>query len=451
MSAIAGITLPAKKELINSMLDRMAYRGPEGRLVRTVGDVTLGLDWPAAQPEAYRDLLEIGTASDAVSNSHYAQAQVIDGRLVLARDPLGTSPIYYGYTDQGSLCFASEVKGLLGNVIAVHELPPGTIYRDGRLLPYFRLQTSQPATGSHAEIADELRRRLEQSVENLAGRGTEFGAWLSGGLDSSIMSAMARSHIETLHTFAAGLEGAPDLEYARMVAVHIESQHHEMIASLEDLVAAIPEVIYHLESFDALLIRSSLMNYLTAKLASDYVPAIFSGEGSDELFAGYDYLKQLSTEALSNELVDITGRLHNTALQRVDRCAAAHGTVPYVGFLEQEVVEWALRIPVNFKIHDGVEKWILREAVSDLLPEPVVRRTKAKFWEGAGVEDLLARYADERISDADFAHQQILPDGSLLSSKEELFYYRIFDEHFGGLPAFDWIGRTKIMPETPAM
>ena len=168
------------------------------------------------------------------------------------------------------------------------------------------------------------------------------------------------------------------------------------------MLAVLPEVIYHLESFDALLVRSSITNYLVAQAASDYVPAVFSGEGGDELFAGYEYLKSLEPEVLPDELIDITGRLHNTALQRVDRCAAAHGTLAHVAFLDPDVAAYALQIPIEYKLRDGIEKWILRRAMDGALPERVLNRTKAKFWAGAGVGDLLARYADAEITELTF-------------------------------------------------
>jgi asparagine synthase (glutamine-hydrolysing) len=142
-------------------------------------------------------------------------------------------------------------------------------------------------------------------------------------------------------------------------------------------------------------------------------------------------------------LLDITGRLHNTALQRVDRCAAAHGLVPHVCFLDPEVVDFAMRIPVEMKIRQGVEKWILRRAADGLLPASVLARTKAKFWEGTGLSDLLACYANDRVSDGDFNRERILPNGWSLASKEELFYYRIFHEHFDGAGDLAWMGRTK--------
>jgi asparagine synthase (glutamine-hydrolysing) len=274
----------------------------------------------------------------------------------------------------------------------------------------------------------------------------EVGAWLSGGLDSSAMAALARPHVDRLHTFAVGVDGAPDLMFAAEVAAFIGSHHHEAVVTFAQMLAALPAVIYHLESFDALLVRSSITNYLVAQAAADFVPAVFSGEGGDELFAGYAYLKALDLAMLPDELIDIIGRLHNTALQRVDRCASAHGTVAHVAFLDPEVVAYALQIPVEFKLRDGVEKWILRRALDDALPESVLNRIKAKFWEGAGVRELLAEFAEGRISDADFRAERSLANGWTLNTKEELLYYRIFREHFGELEDLGWMGRTKGAP-----
>lgn len=446
MTAIAGIAAPNVEAQVEAMLAKMGHRGPEGSLVKTMDVVTVGVCWPAGQPDASAQLEQTGRAEDVVSDSHYAWADVEGNTFKLSRDTLGVSPLYYGRDSQGYVCFASEVKGLLGLVAEIREVPPGSELIGERVVAHTPLTEHAVLSEDRQAVAAELRKRLEAAVAERAGRGVPFGSWLSGGLDSSALAALSRKHISTLHTFAAGFEGAPDLEAARLVARHIRAVHHEMIPTFREIINVIPEVIYHLESFDALLVRSTLMNFLVAKLAADYVPAVFSGEGGDELFAGYSYLKNLSLEDLSRELVDISNRLHNTALQRVDRCSAAHGTVAYVAFLDQDVVEYALSIPPEYKIMSGLEKWILRRAVMDLLPYDIVQRKKAKFWEGAGVEERLAAYADAQVTEEDFQRERNLPDGSRLNTKEELFYYRIFADHFGRIEDLNWVGRTKGAP-----
>jgi asparagine synthase (glutamine-hydrolysing) len=448
MAAIAGIAAANCKKQVNKMLDRMAYRGQTGRLVVQPGGVTLGIDWPQAQPQAFRLLLDQHLANDQVADGQFARAQAIGGTFALTRDPLGVTPLYFGRTTNDKLCFASEVKGLLSiGADDIQELPPGHTYLNGVLTPYF-----QPAIPDRLEeqpphlVAARLRHLLKTSIEHYADGGNQFGAWLSGGLDSSVIAALARPLTPVLHTFAAGFPGAPDLHYARMVADYIHTDHHEIIVTLDDLLSNLSQVVYHLESFDALLVRSSLMNYLVAREAGRYVPAAFSGEGGDELFAGYEYLKALPVEQLSGELLDITGRLHNTALQRVDRSAAAGGIAPYVAFLDPDVVLYALRIPAQFKIRNGVEKWILRQAMADALPEEVLNRPKAKFWQGAGVQDLLDAYANDHISDREFTLERRLPNGWELNTKEELLYYRTFRDIFGPLEELEWMGRTKGAP-----
>jgi asparagine synthase (glutamine-hydrolysing) len=253
--------------------------------------------------------------------------------------------------------------------------------------------------------------------------------------------------VNRLFTFTAGLKESSDIEYAREVADFIDSEHHEVVVEFSDLLRILPEVIYHLESFDALLVRSSLMNYVVAKEASEYVSQVMSGEGGDELFAGYHYLKELAPEIIPDELIDITKRLHNTALQRVDRSAAAHGTVAHVCFLDPKVVEYVLRIPSEYKLRNNVEKWILREALEGMLPKKVLNRKKEKFWKGAGVEELMLEYAEGKITGDDFRRERFLKNGWKINSKEELLYYRFFKEQYGDLEELSWMGRTKKVPK----
>ena len=442
MSGIVGIAGQGNCTNVKQMLDKIAYRGNSIKIIETAS-ATLGV--------AYSNKKSVKSKKQHPASAYYGEGNIErvvldDGNSVtLKRDRLGVIPIYYGWTKDGMLCFSSEVKGLLVVSQDVHELPPGHTFDGQQLKKYYQLRKLPELNNPPSRIAKELRRILESSIKKVA-NDRVIGAWLSGGLDSSVMASLARPYSQTFHTFAAGMPGSPDIKYARIVANFIQSEHHEVIVKIADILTILPEVIYHLESFDAWLVRSSIMNYLVARLAAQYVPSVLSGEGGDELFAGYEYLKALDSSHLADELIDITSRLHNTALQRVDRCASAHGTEAYVGFLDPDVVDFALRIPGKYKLHNGIEKWILRQAMADDLPEVILNRPKAKFWQGAGVGELLAQYADLQITDADFLRERRLSNGWLLNSKEELLYYRIFREQLGEFDDLIWMGRTKGMP-----
>ncbi len=447
MGGIAGILESGKRSDVEHMLDKISHRGKAGRAILEYDHCTLGAVWTSVEAGKMRNLKQEGIVRDEVADGHYVRVEVSNGKLLITRDQLGVAPLYYGKTESGSLCFASEVKSLLPFTLDVKEFPPGQRYDGNKWSTYFSLQKREPLADEPNNVAKELHNRLADSIKKFISRAGVVGSWLSGGIDSSTMAALARPHVSTLHTFAAGMPDAPDLKYAREVADFIQSEHHEVKVSLDDLLSVLSEVIYHLESFDALLVRSSITNYLVARAASKYVPAVLSGEGGDELFAGYEYLKSLDPAVLPDELVDITSRLHNTALQRVDRCASAHGTVAHVGFLDPDVVDYAFRIPAAFKLKDKTEKWILRRAMIGALPDGVLTRTKAKFWEGAGVTNLLEREAERHISDQEFRRERKLPNGWILNTKEELLYYRIFHTHFGDLKNLSWMGRTKGAPK----
>lgn len=442
MTAIAGIASPKKSMLVESMLRVMKHRGGAWMEIQESDNTTLGFNGIRTQEEVRDQLKHKGLVKDGCVPGRFAQAQAKSQGFVLKRDPIGAAPLYYGWSEAGEFCFASEVKGLLVATTDIHELPPGYEF-DGRILdPYYTLKTQSPVSDKPETICAVLRGKLEQSIEKSIAHGCN-GSWLSGGLDSSVIAAIARPRLKKLYTFAAGLPGAPDLQNARVMAEHIKSEHFEIVVQLDEILGVLPEVIYYLESFDALLVRSSILNFLVGRFASNYVQSVFSGEGGDELFAGYEYLKDIPLKNLPDELVDIIGRLHNTALQRVDRSASAHSTVPHVCFLDPDVVDYALQIPVEYKLRQGVEKWILRQSVADLLPFDILNRRKAKFWEGGGFLNLLTDYAEQHISAEDFQRERDLPDGSKINSKEELLYYRIFMEYFGKTQDLRWMGRTK--------
>ena len=444
MSGIAGYMGRNTGNVVPAMLDALEHRGGRMRRIVQKKGVTLGVthdETGFGNDTAYENDMLV---EDRRSDDHFALAELTERGLKLERDLLGVVPLYYGLDESGGMYFASEVKALLPYISKVKELLPAHSWLNG-VVKSAPLEDRQDQIRQTAkDWAGSLRHALEVSIQSMLQPG--FGSWLSGGLDSSAIAAIARPYTDEMHTFAAGVAGATDLEYGRIVADHIGSIHHEMMVDLNILQQALPQVIFHLESFDPLLVRSSITNYLVAELSAQFVPVVFSGEGGDELFAGYEYLKEIPETRLESELEDITSRLHNTALQRVDRCASAHGLQALVPFLHPLVLEQAHSIPVEYKIVDGVEKWILRHAVADLLPESVAWRPKAKFWEGAGVTDLLAQCAENSISDADYRRERILSNSWQLHSKEELLYYRIFKEHFGEMESLDWMGRTKGSP-----
>lgn len=442
MTALAGIAAPDRKAELDTMLQQLSYRG-DTTIVYPAVQATLGVVVPEPLPTP----LNPDSLTVSAGRGHFARVKTNPDGVTLSRDPLGVVPLYYGYNEENVLYFASEVKALLPYAVNVEELPPGMEFSEGKLKPLNPIHPASIAPDLPArEIAAELRRRLANAVEVRAVAMPDFGSLLSGGLDSTIVAALARPYTAELHTFSAGLAGAPDLLYARKAAKALGCIHHERVLTLDEMIALLPEVIFHLESFDALLVRSSILHYAAAKMAVGTVAALFSGEGADELFAGYDYLKQLPQHNLPAELNDLTRRLHNTALQRVDRCIQAHGITGLVPMLDPRVVEFSRAIPVDLKLHEGVEKWILRQASAGLLPEEISRRPKAKFWQGGGVGNLLARYADGIISNTDFANERRLPNGWLLNTREELLYYRIFRQHFGEIENLDWLGRTKGSP-----
>lgn len=445
MAGIAGIATENAEAEVKEMLKTIRHRGSESISVFENEGTTLGLVWNESENEMVKKYLEEGIVADNNGSGHYALVKPENGNFTMFRDELGVAPLYLGKDETGTICFASEVKALKEVSGSIYEIPPGHSFDGNNFKSYFTLEPGIPQENEPEKIAVRLRSVLDKVISERISTDT-IGSWLSGGLDSSAISAIAARHVKHLKTFAAGMEGAPDLKYARETAEFIKSDHYQVIVTLDDMIRVLPDVIYHLESFDALLVRSSVTNYLVAKLASEHVSEVFSGEGGDELFAGYDYLKSIPSGSLDNELIKIIGSLHNTALQRVDRSASAHGLRAHVPFACPEVLSYALTIPVKYKIFNNQEKWILRKAMTGLLPETILQRPKAKFWEGAGVKNLLSEYATRKITDRDFRNERNVSDRIIINTKEELFYYRIFKEHFGTDKNLKWMGRTKGSP-----
>jgi asparagine synthase (glutamine-hydrolysing) len=406
MAGIAGISKPDEQERVSRMLEVISYRGNQQKHIFQADGVTLGILTSGRKNEINRDYCQQKRIADEAGNGHLAEAIVDDGKIELKRDQLGVAPLYYDSDPDGTLFFASEVKALSAVNRKALEFPPGCRMENNRIKSWYTLEKQSHLPDDPELLAQELRMRLDLAIRERI-NGNSCGAWLSGGLDSSTIAALAKTGIEPFHTFVTGLPGAGDLEYAREVARHIGSRHHEIILDKSDLAALLPQVIWHLESFDALLVRSSIMNFMVARAASEWVKEVFSGEAGDEFFAGYHYLKSMHAHEIEDELISLSKSLHNTALQRVDRCASAHGITAHIIFADPRVFEFALQIPLRYKLHHGIEKWIIRRAMDGLLPARVLNRSKVKFWEGAGVGDILAEHADQKISDHDFRNEKI--------------------------------------------
>jgi len=267
------------------------------------------------------------------------------------------------------------------------------------------------------------------------------GVFLSGGLDSSLVAAIAARCLaqrgERLQTFAVGTPDSPDLAAARRVAEHVGAEHHETTYTAADALDALPEVVRAIESFDPGLVRSAVPNYLLARFTARHVKVVLTGEGADELFAGYDYLREFDDpDRLHAELVRTVRALHNLNLQRCDRVTMAHGLEARVPFLDREVIDWALRLPAEAKLAPPgePEKRLLREAFDGWLPDDLLWRDKAEFGDGSGARDVLSEATEAEISDAEFEAERdaIAPP---LRTKEELAYFRIFREHLTGVRA----------------
>lgn len=463
-------------------LERLSHRGPDGQVITDFADGYLGhtrlaivdveggqqpmsdasgARWLVCNGEIYNhpqlreayaaypykttsdseDILALyaqhGPALTGYLEGMYAFALRDGDDLVLMRDPLGIKPLYFG-RDGETLYFASEIKALQDFVSDIVEFPAGHGYSAKRgFWRYYSLEEdacrSQP---DHSLTPAAVRAELELAVRSHLMSDVPLGVFLSGGLDSSVIAALVALELPHVHSFSVGMADSRDLAYARDVARHIGSTHHEEIYTEADMVAALPDVIYYLESFDPALVRSAVANYFLARLARKYVTVVLSGEGADELYSGYSYLKAFSTpQALERELLEITAELHNRNLQRLDRMTMAHGLEGRVPFLDRRFVEFSFTVPLELKLYgaEQVEKWVLRKAFEDLLPSEVVWRPKEKFAEGAGSAHVFARLAEQDISDEQYAQEIAYAreeTGHVIRSKEELYYYRVFRRFF---------------------
>ncbi len=371
----------------------------------------------------------------------------------IARDHIGIIPLYMGWDKSGNFYVASELKALEGVCNRIQEFLPGhyLFSKEGEMRKWYNREwTDFDNVKDNKTNLHDLRTALEESVHRQLMSDVPYGVLLSGGLDSSIISAIAKKYaarrIEShdlqeawwpqLHSFAVGLKGSPDLAASRVVANHIGSVHHEIEFTIQEALDALRDVIYHLETYDVTTIRASTPMYLMARVIKSMgIKMVLSGEGADEIFGGYLYFhKAPNARAFHEETVRKLSKLHLYDCLRANKSLAAWGVEGRVPFLDKEFMDVAMRLnPEDKMAKDGkMEKWILRKAFEDYLPESIAWRQKEQFSDGVGYTwiDTLKQLTASQVSDEQLANARYRFGVNPPMSKEEYFYRLVFTDHF---------------------
>ena len=373
--------------------------------------------------------------------------------IFAARDLLGIKTLFYGRRDN-TLYLATELKSLAAVTDDVNEFPPGH-YMDGsgNLTRFAELPKAPPEV-LHSDLnqmVENIRDIIQRSLQSRVDFTVETGGLLSGGMDSSVINYLASQLYKEkfgndarLKTFAVGVGESEDIETARIMAKQIDSDHHELIVDLDQILTVLPEVIYFLESFDPSLVRGSVSNYLISKYAREQgIDLLLSGEGGDEIFCGYIYLKDFPAEELFARQMECVGFLHNNASLRLDRMNHCNSVRVVAPLISGELFRYTLAIPAEYKQkpvgNDKVEKWIFRKAFEPFLPAAITQRVKQEFSQGSGSAALLPSYFENLIGDDELSKAQ--SKNSIIRSKEELYYFRIFTDNFGDGQAVETVGQ----------
>ena len=375
------------------------------------------------------------------------------GRYLIARDPIGVMPLYTGYDEDGQFYVASEMKALVGVCKSLQEFPPGH-YLDsevGKPVQYYKPSWVDYDTVAATPLEPaRLRESLEDAVQRQLMSDVPYGVLLSGGLDSSLTSALARRHSERrvedgerseawwprLHSFAIGLEGSPDLEAARIAAEHIGTVHHGFQFTVQEGIDALSDVIYHLETFDVTTVRAATPMYLMARrIKAMGIKMVFTGEGADEIFGGYLYFhKAPDARELHAETVRKLDGLHLFDLLRANKSMAAWGIEARVPFLDREFLDVAMAFdPEEKMVKNGrIEKHALRSAFEGYLPDEILWRQKEQFSDGVGYSwiDSLKEHAEHEVSDAQLARAGLRFAINPPGTKEAYLYRSMFESHF---------------------
>ena len=411
-------------------------------------------EWKANGASSFVPLLERLSGIFA-----FALYDVEDGSFLVARDPIGVIPLYIGYDKDGKVYVASELKALEGQCDRYEPFLPGHYYwskeADKGMQRWYTRGWMQGKTVpkeelSYGDAVEEVRLGLMSSVKRQLMSDVPYGVLLSGGLDSSVISAIAARYAShrvenngateawwpRLHSFAVGLKGAPDLAKAKLVADHIGTVHHEINYTIQEGLDAIRDVIYFIETYDVTTVRASTPMYLLARVIKSMgIKMVLSGEGADEIFGGYLYFHKAPTpEEFHKETVRKLSKLHLYDCLRANKSLSAWGVEGRVPFLDKEFLDVAMTIDPSYKMCPGkvIEKKVVRDAFSDMLPEEIAWRQKEQFSDGVGYSwiDTLKEITASAVSDEQMAHAAERFPINPPRNKEEYYYRSIFAEHF---------------------
>ena len=411
-------------------------------------------EWKANGASSFVPLLERLSGIFA-----FALYDVEDGSFLIARDPIGVIPLYIGYDKDGKVYVASELKALEGQCDRYEPFLPGHYYwsreADKGMQRWYTRGWMQGETVpkeelSYGDAVEEVRLGLMSAVKRQLMSDVPYGVLLSGGLDSSVISAIAARYAShrvendgateawwpRLHSFAVGLKGAPDLAKAKLVAERIGTVHHEINYTIQEGLDAIRDVIYFIETYDVTTVRASTPMYLLARVIKSMgIKMVLSGEGADEIFGGYLYFHKAPTpEEFHKETVRKLSKLHLYDCLRANKSLSAWGVEGRVPFLDKEFLDVAMTLDPSYKMCPGkeIEKKVVRDAFSDMLPEEIAWRQKEQFSDGVGYSwiDTLKQITASAVSDEQMAHAAERFPINPPRNKEEYYYRSIFAEHF---------------------
>ncbi|HJX03342.1 MAG TPA: asparagine synthase-related protein [Dehalococcoidia bacterium] len=363
-----------------------------------------------------------------------------NGQMIIARDWAGIKPLYYGHSD-GKLCLASEAKALAGLCDDVKEFPPGYLYsREQGFMKFAAESVQTPEFEDFEQGKKVVRQTLMEATEKRMKDNAVGGVLLSGGLDSSLITYMAHELNPNIECFTVSMEGGQDLPLAKDVTKYLGIKHHILMFDEKGIKEILPQAIHHQEMYEESCVHGAIANFLAGRFVSPHTRVVLTGEGADEFFGGYE--GQFSQGGNPEEMAGIVDNLinvaHNTALQRLDRLNAANGYESRTPFLDGHVMDFSLKIPLQYKIH-GKEitgKWIVRQAFEGCLPQQVIYQSKRFFAQGSGVAYIMRAQAEKEISQAELVEFNRTEGNPYLSSVEELYYYKIF-KHTFPKPAYD--------------